>query len=390
MKSSAAAFLVLVTIAWVPAAEAQRSAERTLLEETIELVLAAQTRERLLQQRQIQVRTAEDLYQQGRVEEALEVLQRLQQQRSEPELLFAIGQCQAALQRYTAAIEAYRQSVARGVSRPERAHLRIRAAQLALVRELESILESSRRGRSASAPEAERTLSRRPLVCRHSGIAPESIRQIVRLHGNELRGEYERARQREGTLGGRLVLRFAIALDGQVTSIDVVDGTVEDPDLRARILEVFGRIRFPSRPCGDELVVTYPLTFRPRPRYRPRDGREPRGTLVTSGPLEAELVRDELRRREPVLHEAYLAALRDQPTLDGRLVVRFNVTEAGEVYAVLVTDSSSPETGSPLRQAVESIVGGLSFPASTGDTTVVFPLVFERLEGAEQARVITP
>lgn len=188
-----------------------------------------------------------------------------------------------------------------------------------------------------------------------------------------------------------MVVRFAIGLDGGVASAELAEGTIEDDRVRQDVLDVFRRLSFPARSCGDELVVTYPLTLQPAPRQGEQERvRERRSTVVVSGALAAEVVRDTLRGSETSLRDGYAAVLLAQPDLGGRLVVRFNLTEGGEVYALNVTDPDGTDARAPLIQLVRAAVAPLRFPAAGSDTTVVFPLLFEPPEERSEARVITP
>lgn len=333
-----------------------------------------------------------ELYLQGEYTAALAEFRRAYRERRHADVFFAIGQCFAALGRYTEAITALRRSVRYGFSRPEMVERRVREIERAATRELEEAVGVDLEERDSEGDPRRQLLIGRSarLTCRRSSIAPESIRRVIRLRQNELRGAYERARVVDHDLAGRIVLRFAIGLDGRVGDIETVEQTLDNDAVHADVLRRFRGIQFPQRDCGDVLVVTYPLSFRPRPTNGEPTVMETRPPLVVTGALSPLLIRRTIRAEESALQEAYFARLPAGAPSVVRLVVRFNVTADGQVYRPFVSGWSVGELSSELERSILRIFESMRFPAAEGDTTVVSPIEFHRADDERPNRVLTP
>lgn len=341
--------------------------------EEVELLGLDRAIERREARYQLALDQGEELFEAGDVEGALASFERARALRDRAVASFALGQCLRALGRPADSIAAFERAIARGLDRPERAHLAIRRARQEQLDQLEDAL-----GLEVASPAAAPSLQ----MCQDSGLAPESIRQVVRLHGNELRGAYERARQREPELRGRLVVRFLLSPAGEVGRVTVEPDTIDDQELMAEVSEVFRGLRFPSRTCGDDLAIVYPLSFRHHRRRGPIEPPpEERSSLLVDGALSSAVVRRTLRQRTAELRRAWTS--HNEET---RLVVRFNIDERGQVYASLVR--SMPADGE-LAASIRAVIEATQFPAAEADTTVVFPMELAEPEG-EVARLVTP
>lgn len=118
----------------------------------------------------------------------------------------------------------------------------------------------------ADAPDPAR---RRPLVIgcvlasdddhdRVRSLTPTEIRRLVRLHHPQLRTCYQRAAQRDHTLAGEAILRFAITAAGAVGAVEI-DGTLRDLDATACLAREVATWRLREGP--GVTAVRYPLRF---------------------------------------------------------------------------------------------------------------------------------
>ena len=91
----------------------------------------------------------------------------------------------------------------------------------------------------------------------------EIIRRIVRRHLNEVRYCYEQALARRPSLEGRLVVQFAIAGTGQVTTSLLQSSSVPAPAVGDCVVNAVRRWAFPAPSGGGMALVSYPFTFSP-------------------------------------------------------------------------------------------------------------------------------
>lgn len=98
--------------------------------------------------------------------------------------------------------------------------------------------------------------------------------------------------------------------------------------------------------------------------------------------LDAEYIRNQMQALLPLLKECYENALREQPRLDGKLVVSFNIVAEPDLGG-LVTDSTidaakSTIADAQMRECVQETLYGAQFPAprSGGEVHVTYPFVF--------------
>ena len=73
---------------------------------------------------------------------------------------------------------------------------------------------------------------------------------------------YEKALVDDGTLEGKLVMRFTISPSGRVTNAKVVSGMSGKVD--ACVTKVFLGLRFPKPHDGVSIGVSYPFVFAPK------------------------------------------------------------------------------------------------------------------------------
>ena len=73
---------------------------------------------------------------------------------------------------------------------------------------------------------------------------------------------YERALKQQPTLAGKLVVRFALAPAGTVSSVDIDEDTLRAPDVAACIRAVVLHWRFPALSEG-AAELSFPFVFQP-------------------------------------------------------------------------------------------------------------------------------
>ena len=93
-------------------------------------------------------------------------------------------------------------------------------------------------------------------------MPPERVAHVVRLNRGRLRACYQRGLVRDGTLAGRVAVRFAIEPDGRVTRASA-SSSLGDSDVVACITRAFRTLTFPPT-GGGRINVDYPLALSPR------------------------------------------------------------------------------------------------------------------------------
>ncbi|HET6149773.1 MAG TPA: AgmX/PglI C-terminal domain-containing protein [Polyangia bacterium] len=108
----------------------------------------------------------------------------------------------------------------------------------------------------------EPALSTGPLVVK-GGLDREIIRRIIRRRLNEVKFCYEQALVTQPGLGGRVLVRFAIAPTGQVLSSVVESSTLGNPRVELCTAQAVRRWEFPRPTGGGMVMVSYPFVMAP-------------------------------------------------------------------------------------------------------------------------------
>jgi hypothetical protein len=99
------------------------------------------------------------------------------------------------------------------------------------------------------------------------------------------------------------------------------------------------------------------------------------GTPETNGRLAAEIIQRIVRLNDGRYRFCYENALRNNPSLHGRVTVKFMIDRSGAVAFAAEGGSDIPDEG--VRRCVVSSFLGLSFPQpENGTVTVVYPIMF--------------
>ena len=91
----------------------------------------------------------------------------------------------------------------------------------------------------------------------------EIVRRIIRRHINEVRFCYEQALSIQAKLGGRILVKFMIASNGQVLSSVVESSTLGNARVEGCTAQAVRRWEFPRPEGGGLVMVTYPFVLTP-------------------------------------------------------------------------------------------------------------------------------
>ncbi|QAT82802.1 FHA domain-containing protein [Corallococcus coralloides] len=88
----------------------------------------------------------------------------------------------------------------------------------------------------------------------------EAVARVINSHLNEVHGCYERALLKDPGLAGKVVLEWAIGLNGRVASAKTKSSTLRNASVEACILSSLKGWQFPA-PKGGQVIITYPFLF---------------------------------------------------------------------------------------------------------------------------------
>ena len=89
----------------------------------------------------------------------------------------------------------------------------------------------------------------------------QAIQRVIRGKKNEMRACYEGQLKSNPTLEGKLVIRFVIAADGTVASVQEENTTLSDEVMKACVMNVIRGLFFPDWKSG-VISIVYPFVFR--------------------------------------------------------------------------------------------------------------------------------
>ena len=90
-----------------------------------------------------------------------------------------------------------------------------------------------------------------------AGISKEEIDRVVKAHYNELEFCYQQAKQRNGSLAGKIALSWTIVSGGAVAKVRQMDNSTGDNALIECFMKRLQQWRFPSPPSGASAEVEY-------------------------------------------------------------------------------------------------------------------------------------
>lgn len=96
-----------------------------------------------------------------------------------------------------------------------------------------------------------------------SGLPPEVIQRIVRQRLSLIRYCYEKAMERDPTIGGKIAVKFTINATGAVSQAAAGDTTISDATMVSCVVAAVRGLSFPQPENGGVMVVTYPFNFSP-------------------------------------------------------------------------------------------------------------------------------
>lgn len=90
-----------------------------------------------------------------------------------------------------------------------------------------------------------------------------AIQDEIRRHLAQIRHCYQRELTKQPALRGKIVVKFVISTDGSVSSAEVKETTLANPDVESCLVDVIRRIEFPEPRGGGIVIVSYPFVFEP-------------------------------------------------------------------------------------------------------------------------------
>ncbi|MBK7861079.1 MAG: TonB family protein [Archangiaceae bacterium] len=240
---------------------------------------------------------------------------------------------------------------------------------------LRTLLVLSLAGTAAAPPDAGE-----PLVM--GSLDKGVIRAVISSNRAQIRSCYEKQLVVTPKVEGRVVVRFTITKAGDVESPKILESSLNLAAMEECIAAEVKTWSFPKPKGGGVVIVTYPFAF-----SQARDGGQPEavdtdapvssGDSQVTGGLSKDEIHAVMKRNTAQIRDCYQRQLVESPTLEGRLLVKFQITAAGSVAGVKVVSSTAPA----LDRCVVGRVSSWRFPEPKGGgtVTVVYPFNFERV-----------
>ncbi len=87
------------------------------------------------------------------------------------------------------------------------------------------------------------------------------IDRIVKQHLPQIRYCYQKELNKNPKLFGKIVVKFVISKEGEVSSASTKSSTMNNPIVEKCINSRFMRMRFPKPKGGGIVIVSYPFVF---------------------------------------------------------------------------------------------------------------------------------
>ena len=199
----------------------------------------------------------------------------------------------------------------------------------------------------------------------------------LKTHAKALNGCYKKAAKKRKNLKGRVVLRFLIKPDGSIIEPEIQSSTLSSPAVENCLVSELGSIKVSERPGGKTLAMSFALQF---------DGRSGSGAQMASGdtsnqpqkrgPLEGKVITRVMTSHKNEFSACYDKVVRKNPSLAGRVVLRFTIRGDGSVRNVKVRETSLNHAG--VENCIVRVGKKLRFPGESGRdvTKVWYPFVF--------------
>ncbi len=113
-------------------------------------------------------------------------------------------------------------------------------------------------GRNATGADAQ---GGSPIIL--GALDKSAISDEVRRHLAQIRYCYQRELTKQPALSGKAVVKFVIGADGMVSSAEIKETTMADPDVESCLCDVIRRMEFPEPRGGGIVIVSYPFIFKP-------------------------------------------------------------------------------------------------------------------------------
>jgi Ca-activated chloride channel family protein len=93
-------------------------------------------------------------------------------------------------------------------------------------------------------------------------LSKNAVDSVVKRHVHEFQRCYERALEGRPGLSGKVVFKWTIDAEGNVSEVEVTEDTLQDASMLACMERRVKLMRFETPPGGGEVVVSYPFVFR--------------------------------------------------------------------------------------------------------------------------------
>jgi outer membrane biosynthesis protein TonB len=252
------------------------------------------------------------------------------------------------------------------------------------------ICESSKCVESSAKPSAvekkvkgSASVGKGKIVGGKGTLESAEVNKVIKSKLTAIKVCYEKALQKNPTLEGKLSLRFTIGTDGRVTSALIAYETLADPEVSSCVITKIKYFVF-SKPEGGSVEYLFPFVFKPAEAGKQTtttgmvksSASAGKGIKVGGkGTIASADVNKVIKSRLTAFKMCYEKALKDNPSLKGKISLRFTIGTSGNVTSSSIEYDGIKDSG--LSTCLIEKVKTFVFSKPEGGVVIfVFPLVF--------------
>lgn len=204
-----------------------------------------------------------------------------------------------------------------------------------------------------------------------------SIQGALAAHRAALDACHDKSKSR--TRAGQVTLRFAIHPDGHIDGAKIPSSTLGDPELERCLISTIQGATLPAGLTAKVVAYSLSLDFAAASggsSTAAAPAGDPALQPKKEGPLAGSAISKVMNERMPTINACYTRVARSQPTLAGRVVLRFTIQGNGSVQNVKIRETTL--NNAKVEGCIVEVGKTLRFPAdASGQPTKVFyPISF--------------
>jgi len=198
-----------------------------------------------------------------------------------------------------------------------------------------------------------------------ASLSKDLIRTTVRNNIDDVKFCYDSLLETQSQLEGKLVFKWVINSDGEVSEIENIEDSVGSSELVACLQSNIKEWTFPKPEGNGSVTVSYPFVFTP-----PSESQEP----VTEKTTPAKNIQTTVNNNIDDVKFCYDSVLETQSQLEGKLVFKWTISPLGKITDNVIIEDT---IGSfELIDCLKTKMGEWKFAESLREYVVKYPFVF--------------